>query len=132
MNDETPTTNKSAARKSPNRVVPTSSEPTPSYRRVFTWVFLILSAVFTVIIGALGLWATYWPENRAVTQHFAAVVGLPFAVVASLFIVLVCDVRAGGKMNFQALGFKFEGASSQVALWVLCFLAVTLAIKVLW
>jgi len=37
-----------------------------------------------------------------------------------------------GQIKFDALGFHFEGASGPIVMWVICFLAITLAIKVLW
>jgi hypothetical protein len=37
-----------------------------------------------------------------------------------------------GKLEFEALGFKFRGASGPVVLWVLCYFAITLSIKLLW
>jgi hypothetical protein len=132
MNDETPKIEKPPARKL-RSVLPKSSE-LPLHRPVFTWIFLIGSAALTLVLGGLILFELIIgsSEEQTINEHFAAVVGLPFAAVASLFIVLVCDVRGHEKMKFQALGFKFEGASSQVVLWVLCFLIMTLAIKLLW
>ena len=71
-------------------------------------------------------------DARLQPEHLISVLGVPVAAVGSLFIVLVCEVRSRGPMKIQVLGFKFEGASSQVILWVICFLAFTLAIKLLW
>jgi hypothetical protein len=84
-------------------------------------------AVLIVVIGFTS------PNYFLVSvRHFPAVVGLPMAGVASLFIVMVCKIVSGEKLAFSALGFKFEGASGPIALWVMCFLAMTLAIFMLW
>ena len=54
------------------------------------------------------------------------------AAITSLFIVLVCDVIAGDKIKFKVWGLEFEGGSGQVILWVVVFLAIATAIKLLW
>ena len=56
-------------------------------------------------------------------EHFAAVVGLPGAAVAALFIVMLLE-QTQGTIEFEGLGFKFRGASGPVALWVFCYLAM--------
>jgi len=66
-----------------------------------------------------------------ITQHFAATVGLPFAAIAALVLVIVLEASSG-PVEFEALGFRFKGASGQVVLWIAVFLAITLAIKLLW
>jgi hypothetical protein len=64
-------------------------------------------------------------------NHFAATVGLPFAAVVSLLVILVLR-ETTGKLEFEAIGFKFRGASGPVVLRVLCYLAITVSIKLLW
>lgn len=66
-----------------------------------------------------------------ITEHFAATVGLPFAAIAALVLVIILEASSG-PMEFEALGFRFKGASGQVVLWIAVFLAITLAIKLLW
>ena len=68
---------------------------------------------------------------KTIFDHFAAVVGLPFASVGSLFLVLLLRYSAG-PIEFEGLGFKFKGASGPIVMWVLCFLATVSAIKLLW
>ncbi len=64
-------------------------------------------------------------------KHFPVTIGLPVAAVISLLLILVLR-ETTGKLEFEALGFKFRGASGPVVLWVLCYLAITLSIKLLW
>jgi hypothetical protein len=64
-------------------------------------------------------------------QHFAAIVGLPMAALASLIIVLVLRVSAG-PIEVEAWGLKFKGASAPIVFWILCFLAISASIKMLW
>jgi uncharacterized membrane protein len=68
---------------------------------------------------------------EAVRDHFAALVGLPAAALAALCLVLVLEVKSG-PIEFEGFGFKFRGASGEVILWVICFLAIATAIKLLW
>ena len=64
-------------------------------------------------------------------KHFAAIVGLPGAAVAALFIVLMLE-QTHGIIEFEGLGFKFHGASGPVVLWVFCYLAIVASLKLLW
>lgn len=64
-------------------------------------------------------------------QHFAAAIGLPFAALAALGLVTLFETRSG-PIEFEALGLKFKGASGPIIFWVLSFLAIAVAIKLLW
>jgi hypothetical protein len=64
-------------------------------------------------------------------DHYAALVGLPAAASVS-FILVVLLRQTDGPIEFEGLGFKFRGASGQVAMWVICFLAFAIAIKLCW
>lgn len=63
-------------------------------------------------------------------NHFAATVGLPSAALAALCVVFLESTT--GRIEFEGLGFKFKGASGPIVLWVVCFLAIAAAIKLLW
>jgi hypothetical protein len=103
-----------------------------AYRRVLSW--LVLPAA-----GGLGL-GLFWavnservsPEVRTLfIEHFSAIVGLPGAASAALFIVMLLE-QTHGPIEFEAAGFKFRGASGPVVLWVFCYLAIVTSIKLLW
>jgi hypothetical protein len=104
----------------------------PNPTAVVTWVLALVVPVATgiVLTGFLTL-IPYEVLLEIVTSHFAAIVGLPTAAVFSAFLVVVLQ-QASGPVKFEGLGFKFEGTSGQVVLWVFCFLSVTVAIKLLW
>lgn len=59
-------------------------------------------------------------------DHFAAIVLLPLATMASLLIVMIFRT-ASGPLEFEGLGFKFKGASGETAMWVVCFLSICAA-----
>lgn len=64
-------------------------------------------------------------------EHLLALVGVPMAVICSLWVVTILRLKSG-PIQFELLGLKFRGASGPVILWLLCFLAIILAIKMLW
>ena len=64
-------------------------------------------------------------------KHFAAVIGLPMAAIASLFIVLVLEY-VSGQIEFEIQGVKFKGGAGQIVFWIFCFLSIVLSIKLLW
>jgi hypothetical protein len=64
-------------------------------------------------------------------KQVRAVVGIPMAAVSAFCVVWVLEATSG-RIEFQAVGFKFRGASGPVVLWVMSFLAFVLAIHLLW
>ncbi len=115
------------------------SSSTPRFRQIMQWLivggasilgFTSISTVLITLFRDGGLSDNGWIVVIA-REHFAAVVGLPAAAVASMCIVLFLEYSTG-PIEFEGLGFKFRGAAGPVVLWVFCFIAITIAIKVLW
>lgn len=104
----------------------------PNPTSVVTWVLALVVPVATAVV-LTGFLTLIPPEVlfEIAKSHFAAIVGLPTAAVFSAFLVVVLQ-QASGPVKFEGLGFKFEGTSGQVVLWIFCFLAVAAAIKLLW
>ena len=69
--------------------------------------------------------------SKIFVEHFAATVGLPLAAIAA-FVIVVLLQQGEAPLEFEGLGFKFKGSSGQILLWVVCFLAISGAIKFLW
>lgn len=103
-------------------------------RRYASWIFVIGCTFATTAFFVLAfMGAKRYPDFYAVSiEHFATVLGLPFAAIASLFIVTIFKVFIGGNLSFKFLGFEFTGASGPIVLWVVCFLAITLSICTTW
>jgi hypothetical protein len=57
---------------------------------------------------------------------------LPFAGFAALGLVLLLESRSEQPIEFSGLGFQFKGASGPIVLWIMCYLAMALCIKLLW
>jgi len=97
-------------------------------RRVTQWIIIIGATIFTAVWLGFLIFRDY---GDIIRQHFAATVGLPLAAIASLVIVFVLEYSTG-PIEFEGLGFKFKGASGPIILWVFCFLAIAVAIRLLW
>ncbi|MCZ4311875.1 hypothetical protein O4H66_00520 [Comamonadaceae bacterium G21597-S1] len=101
-------------------------------KTVITWVLvLVVPFAATAILAGFLTRIPYDVQLQIVQDHFAAIVGLPVAAIFSAFLVVVLQ-QTSGPVRFEGLGFKFEGTSGQVVLWVFCFLAITVAIRLLW
>jgi hypothetical protein len=107
-------------------------------RRALRVVVVILTLVGITFVG--GIFLYYLGSDIAKAQpwmmevfrkHPAAILGLPTGALASLGIVLLLEVKSG-RIEFEGFGFKFRGASGEIILWVICFLAIISAIKLLW
>lgn len=64
-------------------------------------------------------------------KNFLVIIGLPLAAAISLFLVLILEYSKG-PIEFNAFGFSFKGASGPLIMWVICFLAIAAAFKLLW
>lgn len=69
--------------------------------------------------------------NDILTKHVSAIYGLQIAAAVAFAIVIFLR-QVDGPVEFKALGFEFKGAAGQVIMWVICFLAITVAIKLCW
>ena len=89
-----------------------------------------LSGVFglTLLVG-FAFFGDWQPD--IIKLQFAAIIGLPMAAVAAFVIVAFFD-QAEAPLEFEVPGLKFKGSSGQILLWVVCFLAIVGAIKLLW
>ncbi|TFF19149.1 hypothetical protein E3C22_20495 [Jiella endophytica] len=91
---------------------------------------LILISVLALIFAA---WLNRFDPilTKIVFRNFAAIIGLPFAFIGSFAIVALFR-QTEGPINFEGFGMKLSGSSGQIVLWVICFLAIAGAIKLLW
>jgi hypothetical protein len=93
---------------------------------------IILALAFTLIsvpIYFLNLIDDKLKEM--VINHASAMLGIPWAGGAAFIVVLVFK-PVFGDIKFQVAGVNFEGASGPVVMWVFCFMAEIIAIKMLW
>ena len=64
-------------------------------------------------------------------NHYAFFVGVPFSAIVSYVLVSVLE-NTRGKIEFEAVGLTFKGASGPIVFWVLVFLAPIIAMRVTW
>lgn len=97
------------------------------------WAAVILIVLFAVLLFVLFLQRAIEekPWLSIAQKQFAAVIGLPMAALAALFVVLVLGLTSG-LVEVEFWSFKFKGAAAPIVFWVMCFLAIAGAIKLLW
>ena len=91
------------------------------------------------MIDIYSSFAPYWLINidnssetfcpKMIKSQF--LVGLPMAGLASLFVTLILKISAGD-LAFEIAGLKFKGAAAPIVFWIICFLSITISIKMLW
>ena len=101
------------------------------------WIIFIGSCGVGILYLTLlidGLWSS---RNRnswlleAIKKNSRAAVGLPLIGITATFVISIFQTTSGA-IKFKGLGFEFEGASGPIVLWCLCFLILTLCLKLLW
>jgi hypothetical protein len=103
-----------------------------SFKLIAAWLVVAGAGVLVVggIVVAYRSTPTAW-VIEIIRVHFAAIVGLPAAAIAALFIVLILE-HIAGTVEFEGFGFKFRGAAGPVILWLFCFLAIASSIRLVW
>jgi hypothetical protein len=104
-------------------------------KRLVNWALFVGAALYSAFHAGFVIWNTLRGTERLITvvyDHFAAIVALPFAGYGALALVLLLESRSDQPLEFMGLGFEFKGASGPIVLWVLCFLAITGCMKLMW
>ena len=103
------------------------------FRRIAIWVLFI--GVILICVAVFVTFARYGKADELwipmAREHFAAMVGLPMAALASFIVVMVLRSSAG-PIEFEAWGLKLKGAAGPIVFWVICFMAIAVCIKMLW
>jgi hypothetical protein len=102
------------------------------------WRQIINLGIALVALGAtaaliIAAWYNRFDPvlSDLVVKNFAAIIGLPFAFIAS-FVVVALFRQGTGPMEFDGFGLHFKGASGEIVLWILCFVAISGMIRLLW
>jgi len=110
----------------------------PKLKRLVSWAVVTGTALATLgFFGFLtfhAIWGKAAPDTwptAMVNTHFAAMVGTPLSAMTAYCIVSLLKVTSG-PVEFEALGFKFQGASGPIILWVFSFLAIGTIFHFLW
>jgi hypothetical protein len=101
--------------------------PRSSFKlRLWLGIAGILAYLFFVA-STMALWAWATPLEPI----FTAGMSLLMAAALAFVIVTILPI-AYGEIEFEALGIKLKGASGPVVLWIICFVVVVAAMKLLW
>src|SRR5687767_6047008 len=105
-----------------------------NWKRVVQWIVVFGTALF--VLGSLVAISRVALNDKVLIskmlhEHLRAVVGLPMSAAAAFCLVVILEITSGD-IEFEALGFKFKGASGPIVLWVLSFLVFVLALRLLW
>jgi hypothetical protein len=118
----------------PASAVADETDPGLAFRRVFGWVALFAALFWGTFSGGFLAYHSLQPDGwmvRLIERQFAAVILVPMSALGALCVVLLLRLSSG-PLEFKAIGFEFRGASGQVVLWVVCFIALVSAVKLLW
>ena len=111
----------------------TPAHSTEEWIRLTAFGFAVVAVLGAAIVLSLTIRVVVfqaWDWKEILTK-FAAVIGLPGAAAVA-FVLVVFLRQTDGPIEFEGLGFKFSGAAGQVIMWVICFLAIAGAIKLLY
>jgi hypothetical protein len=107
-------------------------------RKFASWLVILGTSTFAAFFfGFLIYHSAFGPASpgnwftRILQDQFAATVGIPLSAISAACIVLLLKAVTG-LIEFEALGFKFRGASGPIVLWLFCFLAMVAGMKMLW
>ncbi|MEK0338575.1 MAG: hypothetical protein QQN41_14195, partial [Nitrosopumilus sp.] len=116
------------------RVIPEDQSVETFFSKVVKWILLLGAILFIVIWFGFILISIVTKQNwimSIITNHMTVMLSLPIAGVTSLIIVLFLGT-VSGEIKFKILGMDFKGASGPIVMWVLCYLAIILSLKLMW
>ena len=92
---------------------------------------ICLGLIAGILVWILNFRAPW--QIEMLKNHYAAIVGLP-AAAAGAFVVIILGQQLGPGTLKIAMGtaVDIEGPAGPVLLWVICFLAIAFAIRMIW
>jgi len=110
---------------------------TEGIQRVLVRLILMFFSMYWVALTAALVIVYAWPRPRnamltnLINGHFPAIVGLPSVALMSFCVVWVMRA-AEGYLELELWGLKLRGAAGPILLWIIAFLAMAFALKILW
>lgn len=105
----------------------------PRLRQIVTILILFVGIGFSTAM-LVGVLIEAFEQNvfaAVVRDHFAAAFGVPVSMMTALVLVIMLRVIVG-PIEFKAGGVEFKGASAPIVMWILCFLSLAGALRMLW
>jgi high-affinity Fe2+/Pb2+ permease len=85
-------------------------------------------------LGFVGYHLTkHWNGDiaKSIRENGSSTLGLPFAGLSSFALVVILQLKSKGVVEFKGLSMDLKGPSSELIYWVICFLAIVAAIRLL-
>jgi len=98
------------------------------------WVSVIGAFCLGVVLAVFYIVELFKDDSWIIEihkAHFVASVGLPFAAIAAVFVVIIFK-HQDGPIELKVPGFEFKGAAGQIIMWVIVFFSEAIALKMLW
>ena len=99
-----------------------------------SWAPIVVGVIalgcYLVFIASSWSWEEGWIIGL-LQEHYVFFVGLPFAGFLAYFVVGTLE-NVRGQIEFEILGMKFKGASGPIVMWVVVFLAIVVAMRLVW
>jgi hypothetical protein len=120
------------------KIVVKRDQKSEELRRGVFPVLFVLFVTYAILLLGVSFVVYIWPRPRhalltdLLHTHFAAIVGLPAAALSAFIVVWVLRATDRSPLELDAWGMKLKGASGPILLWVICFLAIAIALKMLW
>ena len=105
-------------------------EPTRRPSRAPYFVGVALGSCYAAFLALSFYWTGGW-INDLVQNHYVFFVGLPFAGLLAYFLVGTLE-NTKGRIEFEALGMRFRGASGPIIMWVIVFSTIVIGIRLVW
>jgi hypothetical protein len=107
----------------------------PRFEQLRRWLMLAIAlfAVLGIAFLVVAVWMNRFDPvlTDLAMANFPAIIGLPLAAVTA-FIVVAVFRQSENPIEFEALGFKLKGAAGEIVLWIACFIAIVVGMRVLW
>ena len=116
------------------KLLPEDQSVETFFSKVVKWVLLFGAVIYLVIWFGFVLYSIVTKQSwimDVLTNHMPVMLSLPVAGATSLIIVLFLGT-VSGEIEFKMIGMEFKGASGPIVMWVFCYLAITLSIKLMW
>lgn len=101
---------------------------------VALWMVILFVAI-GFILGIIVWIANFrapW-QIEMLKEHYAAIVGLPAAAAGSFVVIILAHQFSDQKLVKISMGtVDIEGPAGPALLWVVCFLAMAFAIRIVW
>ena len=98
---------------------------------ILLFTFILSSVAYIVFLALHLLRPSKWDSKvtKAIIANGPSTLGLPFAALGSFTLVVALPLASDKPLKFDVAGLTVDGPSSQILFWILAFLAISVAIR---